>query len=45
VLKWLVTKGIVVIPKSTDPNHIRANMDIFDWELDNEDYEAIEALD
>jgi len=45
VLRWLVSKGVVVIPKSTNPSHIADNMDIFDWELEPEDYEAIEALD
>ena len=45
VLRWLVSKGVVVIPKSTNPSHLADNMDIFDWELEPEDYEAIEALD
>jgi len=45
VLRWLVSKGVAVIPKSTNPNHLADNMDIFDWELEPEDYEAIEALD
>ena len=45
VLRWLVSKGVVVIPKSTNPNHLAGNMDIFDWELKPEEYEAIEALD
>lgn len=44
VLKWLVTKGIVVIPKSTNPAHIEANMDIFDWELEEEDFATIEGM-
>lgn len=44
VLKWLLMKGLVVIPKSADPAHIKANMDIFDWELDAEDFAAIDAL-
>jgi diketogulonate reductase-like aldo/keto reductase len=45
VLRWLVSKGVVVIPKSTNPIHLADNMDIFDWELEPEDAEAIEALD
>ncbi len=45
VLRWLVSKGVVVIPKSTNPNHLADNMDIFDWELEPGDTEAIEALD
>jgi 2,5-diketo-D-gluconate reductase B len=45
VLRWLVMKGIVVIPKSTDPKHIKSNMDIFDWDLAEEEFEAIEQMD
>lgn len=44
VLKWLVMKGIVVIPKSSNPAHIASNMDIFDWELAEEDFAAIERM-
>jgi 2,5-diketo-D-gluconate reductase B len=44
VLRWLLGKGLVVIPKSANRDHIAANMDIFDWELEAEDAEAIEAL-
>jgi diketogulonate reductase-like aldo/keto reductase len=45
ILRWLVTKGLVVIPKSGSLEHMKANMDIFDWELDRGDFEAIERLD
>jgi len=44
VLRWLLMKGVVVIPKSANPAHIKANMDVFDWELDAEDFAAIDAL-
>jgi diketogulonate reductase-like aldo/keto reductase len=44
VLRWLTTKGLIVIPKSANPAHIAANMDIFDWDLEDEDFEAIERL-
>ena len=44
VLRWLLMKGLVVIPKSGNPAHIASNMDIFDWTLDAEDFAAIEAL-
>lgn len=45
VLKWLLMKGIVVIPKSTNPDHIASNMGIFDWELEEDDFEAIDSMD
>ncbi|MFW5992137.1 MAG: aldo/keto reductase [Halanaerobiaceae bacterium] len=33
VLKWLIDKEIVVIPKASSIEHIRDNMDLFDWEI------------
>jgi len=44
-LRWAVEKDIVVLPKSTNPDHIRANLDLFDWSLDTEDMERIDQLD
>lgn len=44
-LRWLVQKGISVIPKSTHPNRIASNADIFDFELTDIDMKAIDALD
>jgi diketogulonate reductase-like aldo/keto reductase len=32
-LKWLVQQGIPVIPRSSNPVHIKENMDLFDFEL------------
>jgi len=37
VLKWALERGITVIPKSSDPEHIRANAALFDWEIDEAD--------
>ncbi|MGC9347563.1 MAG: aldo/keto reductase [Anaerolineae bacterium] len=45
ILRWLVAKDLVVIPKSSDPDHIADNMDIFGWELAQEDFETIDKLD
>ncbi|PSP85667.1 aldo/keto reductase [Halobacteriales archaeon QS_1_68_17] len=45
VLRWQVQKGVVTIPKSTTPAHIRANLDVFDWELDPADVERIDAIE
>lgn len=33
-LRWAVEQDIVALPKSSDPDHIRANLDLFDWSLD-----------
>lgn len=33
ILRWHVQVGNQIIPGSTNPDHIRANADIFDFEL------------
>jgi 2,5-diketo-D-gluconate reductase A len=45
VLRWHVQLGNVVIPKSVTPERIRANLDVFGFELDPDDMAEIEALD
>ncbi len=45
ILRWNLQKGVVVIPGSSDPDHIRENLDLFDFELTDEEMEAINALD
>ena len=44
VLKWHVQMGFIVIPGSKNVNHIRDNISIFDFELDNEDMNNIAKL-
>lgn len=44
VLKWMVEKQIVVIPKSSTIEHLKDNMDLFDWELPDEAKDVIENL-
>jgi 2,5-diketo-D-gluconate reductase A len=45
VLRWHYQNGVVAIPKSADPERIRSNIDIFDFELGADDMAAIGALD
>jgi len=45
VLSWAVEQGVAVIPKSTDPQHVRENAALFDWELSPEDRRRIDNLD
>jgi len=45
VIRWHIERGIVVIPKSTDPERIRQNADVFGFRLDADDYAAIASLD
>ncbi len=44
VLRWDLQRGIVVIPKSVHEHRIIENADIFDFELSEEDMEAIMSL-
>ena len=45
VLRWLIQRGVVAIPKSVRKERIEENFDVFDFELSKEDMEAIVALD
>jgi 2,5-diketo-D-gluconate reductase A len=45
VLRWHLELGLVVIPKSANPERIRQNAALFDFALDAEDMQAIAALD
>ncbi|MGI6160508.1 MAG: aldo/keto reductase [Christensenellales bacterium] len=44
VLRWEIQKNIIVIPKSVKPERIESNADIFDFELADDDMEALNAL-
>lgn len=39
-LRWLVQKGIITIPKSGSEPHLRENLDIFDWQLTDEEMQS-----
>jgi 2,5-diketo-D-gluconate reductase A len=45
ILRWHLDNGFVVIPKSVTPSRIRENIDVFDFQLDADDMQAIERLD
>jgi len=45
VLRWHVQLGLVPIPKSSKPERLAENIDVFDFELSAEDMNEIEALD
>jgi diketogulonate reductase-like aldo/keto reductase len=45
VLRWHIELGCVVIPKSVNPARIAENMDIFDFELADDDRDALTSYD
>lgn len=44
-LRWLVQRGIPVIPKTVSKERMKENIDIFDFELSVEDMKKIGCLD
>ena len=45
LLRHQIQEGIAVIPKSSRPERIRENADIFDFEISTQDMHALDALD
>lgn len=45
ILRWHEQEGFIPLPKSTNPEHIKSNLDIFDFELTEDEMNEIRALD
>ena len=45
ILRWHLQRGVVAIPGSSDPEHIRENISVFDFFLTEEEMTRIAALD
>lgn len=45
LLRWAVQQGVGVIPKSTNPDHIRNNIDIFSFTLSDQEMVSLDQLD
>ena len=45
ILRWNLQRGIIVIPGSSNPDHIKENLDLFGFELSDGEMEQIKALD
>ena len=44
-LRWLLQRGVIIIPKSTHKERMAENINIFDFELTAEDMTQIQTLD
>lgn len=44
ILRWHIQSDNIVIPGETNPDHIKANIDIFDFELTDEEMSLMNAL-
>ena len=44
VLRWLLQRGDIVFPKSSDPTRMAENLEVFDFELGHEQMASITAL-
>ena len=45
ILRWHLQRGVVAIPGSSDPDHIKENISVFDFSLTEEEMARIAALD
>lgn len=45
VLRWMIQRGVVVIPKTVNPDRMAQNLDVFDFTLSDDDMAKIATLD
>ncbi len=45
VLRWLLQRGIIALPKASNPDHMKANFDIWDFKLSRADMDAMALID
>lgn len=45
ILRWHIQEGNIIFPKSTNPQHIKENFDIFDFSLTEDEMNKIRAMD
>lgn len=45
ILRWHIQEGTIVFPKTTNPQHMKDNFDIFDFELTTNEMAEIRKLD
>ncbi|OIW07420.1 hypothetical protein TanjilG_19261 [Lupinus angustifolius] len=44
LVKWAIQRGTSVIPKSTNPDRIRENVNVFNWEIPDQDFKHLSNI-
>ena len=44
LIRWGLQRGTSVLPKSELPERLKQNLDVLDWEIPKEDFEALSNL-
>uniref|UniRef100_T1GQ73 NADP-dependent oxidoreductase domain-containing protein n=1 Tax=Megaselia scalaris TaxID=36166 RepID=T1GQ73_MEGSC len=44
LLRWIIQRGISTIPKSTNPERLKQNLNIFDFKLSDEEMKTLASL-
>ena len=44
ILRWNLQRGVIIIPESSNPDHIQENTEIYDFELTEEEMQLMESL-
>lgn len=45
ILRWLIQRGIPVIPKSLSPEHMKQSLEVFDFSPTDEEMASIRQMD
>ena len=45
IIRWILQEGVITFPKSTNPQRMKSNLDVFDFELTEDEMNEIRALD
>jgi 2,5-diketo-D-gluconate reductase A len=44
VLRWCIAHGTLPLPRSTNPDHIESNFDVFDFKINENDLRTLDSL-
>jgi 2,5-diketo-D-gluconate reductase B len=44
ILKWILSKDLITIPRSGNKEHIKENFEVFDWKLEEDDVRRIDSI-